>query len=200
MRRLVALAAVLTMVAAVSAMFASLAAQAQPPAGGPPRGGQGMRPPEAAPDSFAAQRDSIVEAELQRIAGRENVAAESVYKNVQLMKGMPAGRMLRIMNMGYSRALGVGCDFCHAKNDWASDDKAAKKVARDMMLMTRAINDTLLPRVHNPENERRVVNCSTCHRGQKHPGGMGGGPRPGGPGAPGGQQRPGAPSGLGAGH
>lgn len=194
MRRLAAIAAALFVVAIVTMTFVSLAARAQPPAGGPPRGGAGMRPPEAAPDSFAAQRDSIVAAELKRIAGRENVAAESVYKNVKLMKGMPAGRLLRVMNMGYSRALGVGCDFCHAKDDWASDDKAAKKVARDMMLMTRAINDTLLPRVHNPENERRVVNCSTCHRGQRNPGGPGGGPGPGGPGgsgAPGGANRPG---------
>ncbi len=115
-----------------------------------------------------------------------------MYKNIKVMKGVPAGRLLRIMNMGYSRSLGVGCNFCHVPGHWADDDKPAKQVARDMMVMTKAINDTLLPRVYNPDHDRRAVNCGTCHRGARHPGGMGGPPRgaggPGGPGGPGGMR------------
>ena len=43
-------------------------------------------------------------AELRKaIAGKEQAPAETVFKNIQLFKGMPAGRVLRIMELGYSR-------------------------------------------------------------------------------------------------
>jgi hypothetical protein len=42
------------------------------------------------------------------IAGKENEPAEKVFKNIQLLKGVPAGRLLRVMELGYSRSLGVG--------------------------------------------------------------------------------------------
>ena len=120
-------------------------------------------------DSIAAERDSMMKVELERIAGRENVAAESVFKNIKVMKGVPAERLLRAMNAGFGRNLGVSCRFCHVPGHWSDDDKPNKQIARDMMIMTRTINDTLLARVSNPKNDHRVVNCGTCHHGHPNP-------------------------------
>src|SRR5688500_17438795 len=49
----------------------------------------------------AARRDSGEAMLLRRIAGRENLPAESVFKNIKVMKGIPAGRLVRIMNAGF---------------------------------------------------------------------------------------------------
>ncbi len=49
--------------------------------------------------------DRVATAIADRIAGRENEPAEQVFRNIQSLKGTAAGRLVRIMNMGYSRAL-----------------------------------------------------------------------------------------------
>ena len=51
----------------------------------------------------AARRDSGQAMLLRQIAGRENLPAESVFKNIEVMKGVPAGRLVRIMNAGFGR-------------------------------------------------------------------------------------------------
>jgi hypothetical protein len=140
---------------------------AAPPAATPvaaPRAG-GM-PPNPNQES----NDQVAKAVLERIAGRENEPAEQVFKNIQSLKGVPAGRFVRIMNMGYSRALGVGCLHCHYGPDYSSDEKRQKRAAREMMAMNKVINDRLQS-LQNLEGkpEERAVNCSTCHRGQVDP-------------------------------
>jgi hypothetical protein len=87
------------------------------------------------------------------------------------MKGIPAGRLLRIMDLGYSRSLGVSCTFCHVEDAWHKEDSTRKQTAREMSAMVRAINDTILQRMDGLKSrkERPVVNCTTCHRGQPKP-------------------------------
>ena len=68
---------------------------------------------ECAPGLNAARRDSASATVLRSIAGRENQPAESVFKNIKIFKGVPAGRLVNIMNMGFGRSLGVSCGFCH---------------------------------------------------------------------------------------
>jgi hypothetical protein len=150
---------------------------AQAPPGGPPPGGPGgpgPRPsgfPPAPPDSMASSRDSLMNVVLKSIAGRENVAAESVFKNIKVLKGMPAGRMLRVMNVAFGRSLGAGCEHCHDTKAWDKDDKRPKQVARDMWTMLPTINDSLLAKIPNLESKQAFVNCTTCHRGQRLPNG-----------------------------
>ena len=107
-----------------------------------------------------------------KIAGRENEPAVRVFKNIQIewLKNTPAGRFLRIMNLGYSRALGVACTHCHVEQDFASDDKRPKRAARDMAVMHKMINDQLM-KMQNLElkPEERFINCATCHRGAINP-------------------------------
>src|ERR1051325_1594373 len=72
----------------------------------------------------AARRDSGAAMVLRSIAGRENQPAESVFKNIKIFKGVPAGRLVNIMNNGFGRSLGVSCGFCHVPGKWDLDDKA----------------------------------------------------------------------------
>ena len=162
--------------------------------GGPPGGPGGMRVPltdsaRRVRDSLnAARRDSAAANILRSIAGRENQPAESVFKNIKIFKGIPAGRLVNIMNMGFGRSLGVSCGFCHVPGKWDLDDKEEKNTARLMFAMVQTINHDYISKV--PTDPARaspppVVNCFTCHRGNSRPMGPEG-PPPGNrpPGAP----------------
>jgi photosynthetic reaction center cytochrome c subunit len=100
---------------------------------------------------------------LQRIAGKENEPAETVFQNVKVLKGVPAGRFLEIMNDGFGHGLGVSCGFCHVPGQWASDQKANKNVARDMVQMVSRIN-TDLHGMQNLPDAQPTIGCITCHR------------------------------------
>jgi len=89
----------------------------------------------------------------------EDKPAEQVYKNIQVMKGMPASRLLPGMNR-LTQFLGVDCAHCHVPDAFDKDDKPAKQTARKMFELVRTINATL--------NTNRVT-CYTCHRGQPQP-------------------------------
>lgn len=105
----------------------------------------------------------------EQIKGRENEPAEEVFKNIQIMKGFPAGRVLPIMQMAMSRSLGVSCDHCHVPKQWESEEKPQKQIARDMWNMMGKINGELLKNIPNLQSEQPVANCTTCHRGEIKP-------------------------------
>lgn len=121
------------------------------------------------PDSLQRERDRLMNQVLQSIRGREQLPAESVFKDIRVWRGLPAGRLPRIMNLGWARSLGVGCGHCHVVGEWERDDSTTKEIARDMHEMVAAINTQLLARVPNLRSERPTVNCTTCHRGQVKP-------------------------------
>ncbi len=105
----------------------------------------------------------------EQIKGKEKEPAENVFKNIQTLKGVPAGRMLAIMEFGYARSLGVNCTHCHTPDKWESEDKPQKQIARDMVAMSATINGTLLKTIKNLKSESPIVNCTTCHRGETKP-------------------------------
>jgi hypothetical protein len=106
---------------------------------------------------------------MKQIAGKENEPAELVFKNIQMFKGVPAARLLRIMELGYSRSLGVNCAHCHVVDQWDKDDKPTKPIAREMAKMVQTINNDLLKNIKNLKGPNAIVNCTTCHRGQTKP-------------------------------
>jgi hypothetical protein len=110
-----------------------------------------------------------VAALMKQIAGKEEQPAGDVFKNVKVFKAVPAGRFLKIMQLGYAPALGVKCTHCHSPEDWASDSKLEKQIARDMNAMVQTINGTLLKNINNLKGPNPIVNCTTCHRGQVKP-------------------------------
>lgn len=108
-----------------------------------------------------------IKAELEAlVAGRENEPAENVFKNIQVFKGMPAGRLFGVMSNGFVPALGVQCAECHVPGKWESDERNDKVVARRMVLMTRSINDQV--KQASGESDA-AVSCYTCHRGSTKP-------------------------------
>jgi hypothetical protein len=105
----------------------------------------------------------------QSISGKDNLPADSVFKNIQLLKGMPAGRLLRVMEIAYSKSLGVDCTHCHVVDQWDKEDKPTKQIAREMWGMMNGINSQFLKNIKNLKSETPTINCTTCHRGQTKP-------------------------------
>jgi len=104
-----------------------------------------------------------------RIAGSESKPAGQVFENIELFKQVPAERLLRIMEMGFSKSLGVKCDHCHDTSNFAADSKDEKKIARQMFRMVGEINGNQLKKIEGLKSKDPVVNCTTCHRGEKKP-------------------------------
>jgi hypothetical protein len=121
-------------------------------------------------DTFASERDSLAKEVLKEFAGKESMPAESVFKNIKVVKGRTVEQVVRMMNLGFGRSLGVRCQHCHVLGHWADEDKPTKQIARDMMAMTGRINDELLPAIKSLKSEKPGLNCSTCHRGTARPG------------------------------
>jgi Photosynthetic reaction centre cytochrome C subunit len=151
------------------------------PAAGPAMGASGAPGAQAAPrmtpEQIAARNDSLQKDRMlhvneirAQIAGKEQLPAEQVYKNIQSMKGTPAGRLLNIMSGGYSNSLGVSCSHCHVIGEYDREDKPTKQIARDMSAMVRTINGTLLKEIKNLKSPDAVINCGTCHNGRARPG------------------------------
>jgi hypothetical protein len=142
------------------------AGEATPPQAAPPRAAGSGQSPEN-----QARNDSTMRAVLERIGGRSEAPAESVFRNVQWLKGIPARQFLSIMNGGYAAALGVTCSHCHVEGNFASDDKRPKRAARQMAVMHRSINTQLreMSELASTPAERRAINCATCHRGMINP-------------------------------
>ena len=77
----------------------------------------------------------------------------------------------------FTRALGVGCAFCHMvddsiprdRHDFASDAKPNKDKARTMLRMVTAINADYLTKLSSRMQPPIVVTCATCHRGVSEP-------------------------------
>ena len=96
--------------------------------------------------------------------------AEDVFKNVQVLKGIPVDQFMGTMGF-FSASLGLNCTDCHVDEsggNWAkyADDNALKRTARRMMLMVSNINTTSF-------GGRQVVTCNTCHRGDRRCEGIG---------------------------
>src|ERR1700686_1146321 len=86
---------------------------------------------------------------------------EQVYKNIQVLKGVPADQLIPAMQF-ITASLGVQCDFCHLENAFEKDDKETKQTARKMMRMMFAINKD------NFDGHKEVT-CYACHRGEHKP-------------------------------
>lgn len=86
--------------------------------------------------------------------------AEQAFKNIKVLKGIPADQMLPTMSF-IAGSLGVDCNHCHV-NPFEKDEKPTKLRAREMMVMMQKIN---------ADNFKgaAVVNCATCHQGKTQP-------------------------------
>lgn len=87
--------------------------------------------------------------------------AEQVYKNIQVLKGIPADQLIPAMEF-ITQSLGVRCEHCHIEHAFEKDDKKPKQTARQMIQMVFALNQ-------NTFAGQREVTCYSCHRGSLRP-------------------------------
>jgi len=90
------------------------------------------------------------------------VMVEDVFKNVQVLKGIPVNQFMDTMGF-FAAALGLNCTGCHVAEslqnwDKFADDVPRKRMARVMIQMVNNINKTNF-------GGRRALTCYTCHRG-----------------------------------
>jgi hypothetical protein len=83
------------------------------------------------------------------------------YKNVQLLKDLPASQFIDTMR-AFNMSLGVDCMFCHVQGNFSADDKSEKKMARTMLTLVNATNQQYF-------GGKQEVRCFTCHQGRHHP-------------------------------
>src|SRR5246127_4276934 len=92
-----------------------------------------------------------------------------------LPKDWPGSRLRPVM-VGFTRALGVRCSYCHkgeegkplSTYDFASDENPNKNRAREMYRMLGDISDHL--KKIEPSGDKRVnMWCHTCHHGRPRP-------------------------------
>lgn len=90
--------------------------------------------------------------------------------NVKVLTGLYAQQFQEEMNL-IVQALGVNCNTCHARGNFASEEKPLKQTARRMLEMTRALNTQFFPDYKPKEGESVLgkVTCYTCHKGESTP-------------------------------
>jgi hypothetical protein len=109
---------------------------------------------------------SVAMVTAQAAQGDRPPMSDEVFKNVQILKGIPVDEFMGTMSF-FSAALGMNCTDCHVDESggsWAryADDNALKQTSRRMMRMVSEINQTNF-------GGRQVVTCNTCHRGSNRP-------------------------------
>jgi hypothetical protein len=122
-------------------------------------------------DSLKDERQRYIKEILGNIKGKESVTADSVFRNVTIFAGnesINATHFLAVMNY-WGEALGVSCSGCHNTKDWASDEKNEKNIARGMYNLRQIINKEISINIEKGETIKPLVNCGTCHRGNKVP-------------------------------
>ena len=99
-------------------------------------------------------------------AQQKPLMAEDVFKNVQVLKGIPVNQFMETMGF-FSAALGYNCTNCHGDDvlgNWEryANDIPVKRTARRMIQVVNTINKDVF-------GGREAVTCYTCHRGSPAP-------------------------------
>ena len=122
-------------------------------------------------DSLEDERQRYIKEILNSIKGKESVMADSIFKNINTFTGdqsIKVTHFLAVMDY-WGEALGVSCNGCHNTKDWASDEKKEKNMARGMYNLRQIINKEISVNIENEGKIKPLVNCGTCHRGNKIP-------------------------------
>jgi len=93
-------------------------------------------------------------------ASNADKPVEETKKNIKVLKGLPTSQLIPVMAF-MSNSLGVTCAYCHTEQ-WESDEKEEKGVARGMIQMVRDINDRHF-------DGELAVTCNSCHEGHPRP-------------------------------
>ena len=131
------------------------------------------------PPAGAARGQAQGQEQGQRQGGRGGAPAQPL-KNLQVFpKETTQAQILPVMR-AFEGALQVECGHCHVwegpgnpANDFASDAKPQKNIARAMMRMTAQANEAITAGVAQTglrtAEQVQKVTCATCHRGSALP-------------------------------
>jgi photosynthetic reaction center cytochrome c subunit len=91
---------------------------------------------------------------------------EQVFRNIQVLKGIPIDTFFDVMGM-FASSMGEDCTFCHSKeavfrHEAFGDETPRIRRARQMIAMMNGINAANF-------GGRPMVTCFTCHRGSNAP-------------------------------
>jgi hypothetical protein len=129
---------------------------------GAPKPTTGLQEIMAGLQNLPEDRKKVIDDLTASLGDNKDKPAEEVFHNIQLFKGVPASRLLRIMSV-YTVALGVDCSHCHVVGAWEKDDKPAKRMAITMNHVVQDVNQQLFG------DQPPKVACYTCHRGSEKP-------------------------------
>ena len=92
--------------------------------------------------------------------------SDELFKNVQVLKGIPVDEFLDTMGM-FAAATGLNCTDCHipeSGGSWAryADDNQLKRTTRGMVAMVNSINKSYF-------GGRQGITCYSCHNGNRRP-------------------------------
>ena|SRR6185369_7642721 len=126
--------------------------------------------------AMVALTGSLAMAQAPEGRGGQRGAAPPEPHNLKVLPASTTTADILPTMRAFSAALGTNCGYCHVwtgpglpTNDYASDEKPAKEVARAMMRMAGTINQTLAANIKKPAGEITRVQCMTCHRGAAIP-------------------------------
>jgi hypothetical protein len=93
-------------------------------------------------------------------------SSEAVFKNIQLLKGIPVDEFMDTMGM-FSSALGYDCSSCHSPE--ISADRNAFAITTPLMLRTRGMITMMnaINRMYFGGQPR--ISCFSCHHGSYSP-------------------------------
>ena len=102
----------------------------------------------------------------QAVPSQAPLLTEQVFRNIQVLKGIPVDTFFDVMGM-FASSMGEDCTFCHSKeavfrHEAFGDETPRIRRARQMIAMMNGINAANF-------GGRSMVTCFTCHRGSNTP-------------------------------
>ena len=93
--------------------------------------------------------------------------AKSNFKNLQVLDINSKSEMRKYMK-SISKDLGVKCSHCHDMDD-KSLDNPEKDITREMIKLTKYLNELLNNQSEDTLITKTYITCWTCHHGQLEP-------------------------------
>jgi len=147
----------------LSTLLAALLSASVPAQAPSPQAAPATTAPAATPtvNEAAARQKELLDRIRERIKGRENEPAETVFRNIELLRGKPASRLPGMMS-ALTGLLGVTCTTCHVPGRFESEELAPKRTARQHFKMQAGLNQEYF-------GGANAISCWTCHRGAAKP-------------------------------
>ena len=96
-----------------------------------------------------------------------SVSSSNDFKNLKVLNIDNRADLKKYMK-SISKDLGVKCSYCHDLND-KSIETNEKDITREMIRLTRYLNDVLNNVEKDHEDYKSYVTCWTCHHGKLEP-------------------------------